>query len=251
MNAYLCFVMNEDVVPYDELTLPKKKQVAMMFDRIAFRYDLMNHLLSFGIDVSWRKKMVATLRPHQPKTILDVATGTADVALLLSKLNPEKIVGLDISDEMLEIGRKKISEGRLGEMISLENGDSENLLFQSNKFDAATVAFGIRNFENLEKGLSEIYRVLKPGGHFVILEFSKPKTFPFKQLYHFYFTHVCPLLGQWITHDKQAYEYLHRSVSAFPEGNTLLSILKKTGFEQTQCKPLSFGISSLYTARKS
>ena len=243
--------MKEQVVPYDELTLSKKKQVELMFDRIAFRYDLMNRLLSFGIDVSWRKKIVKKLQPLQPKLILDIATGTGDVALMLAPLNPTEIVGIDISEEMLEIGRRKISEKNLQSLISLQQADSEDIPFANNKFDAITVAFGVRNFENLEQGLSEIYRVLKPDGCFVVLEFSKPKSFPFKQLYDFYFKNVCPLLGKWITHEKEAYDYLHRSVNAFPEGESFLLILKKTGFNQTECKPLSFGISSLYTARKS
>ena len=243
--------MKEQVVPYNELTLSKKKQVELMFDRIAFRYDLMNRLLSFGIDVSWRKKIVKKLQPLQPKLILDIATGTGDVALMLAPLNPTEIVGIDISEEMLEIGRRKISEKNLQSLISLQQADSEDIPFANNKFDAITVAFGVRNFENLEQGLSEIYRVLKPGGCFVVLEFSKPKSFPFKQLYDFYFKNVCPLLGKWITHEKEAYDYLHRSVNAFPEGESFLLILKKTGFNQTECKPLSFGISSLYTARKS
>lgn len=242
--------MKEQVVPYLDSSLSKKKQVELMFDRIAFRYDLMNRLLSFGIDVSWRKKIAAALKPFSPKIILDVATGTADVALQLSDINAAKIIGIDISDEMLEAGRKKIAQRNLQHQITLENADSENLPFESNKFDAATVSFGVRNFEHLEKGLQEIYRVLKPGGIFVILEFSKPKYFPFKQLYQFYFANVCPLLGKWITHDKQAYDYLHRSVQVFPEGQSFLNILEHIGFDQLQCKPLSFGISSLYTARK-
>lgn len=243
--------MREEVVPYDNPALSKKQQVELMFDKIAFRYDLMNRLLSFGIDVTWRKKMVKALNPLQPQTILDVATGTADVALLLAELNPQLIEGVDISEEMLDIGRKKVAGRKLERMISLTRTDSENLPFESNKFDAATVAFGVRNFENLEKGLSEIYRVLKPGGRFIVLEFSKPKSFPFKQLFHFYFTQICPLLGKWITHDVSAYDYLHRSVNAFPEGENFLNILNRTGFTQTQCKPLTFGISSLYSASKS
>ncbi len=221
-----------------------------MFDRIAFRYDLMNRLLSFGIDVLWRKKIVKTIRPLSPKIILDVATGTADVAILLSDLPCEKIIGIDISDEMLEVGRKKIGEKNLQQKIFLQHADSENLPFEDNNFDAITVAFGVRNFEHLEKGLQEIYRVLKPGGALVILEFSKPKQFPLKQLYQFYFVTVCPLLGKWITRDRQAYEYLYRSVQVFPEGNSFLEVLKSEGFIQSKCRPLSFGISSLYTARK-
>lgn len=242
--------MNEHVVPYEDLGLSKKKQVELMFDRIAFRYDLMNHLLSFGIDMTWRKKLVDVLKSANPKTILDVATGTADVAILLSDLPVEKITGIDISDEMLVRGRNKIASRNLEKKITLQNADSENLPFDDNNFDAATVAFGVRNFENLEKGLQEIFRVLRPGGKLVILEFSKPKHFPFKQLYHFYFIRICPWLGKLITHDKLAYEYLYRSVQAFPEGESFLNLLKNTGFIKLKCKALSFGISSLYTASK-
>jgi demethylmenaquinone methyltransferase/2-methoxy-6-polyprenyl-1,4-benzoquinol methylase len=252
LSSMLTFAarMKEQVVPYVDSSLSKKKQVELMFDRIAFRYDLMNRLLSFGIDISWRKRMVKALQPLKPKTILDVATGTADVAILLSTLDAEKITGIDISEEMLELGRKKIEEKNLQHKITLENADSENLPFEDNKFDAATVAFGVRNFENLEKGLKEIYRVLKPGGTFVVLEFSKPKIFPFKQLYQFYFITVCPLIGKWITKEKQAYDYLYRSVQVFPERESFLNVLKIAGFNQSTCKPLTFGISSLYIAKK-
>jgi demethylmenaquinone methyltransferase/2-methoxy-6-polyprenyl-1,4-benzoquinol methylase len=243
--------MRQSVVPYEQSALSKKEQVGLMFDRIAFRYDLMNRLLSFGIDVSWRKKLVRTLAPLHPQKILDVATGTAEVPLLLQKLIPEAITGIDISEKMLEIGRKKIHERGLDPLIGLQQADSENLPFDGNNFDAVTVAFGVRNFENLETGLKEIYRVLKPGGTIAILEFSKPTQFPFKQLYHFYFTQVCPMLGSWITHDATAYEYLHRSVSVFPEGKSFLEILKRNGFKETICTPLTFGISSIYTAKKS
>jgi len=242
--------MKDEVVPYQELGLQKKQQVALMFDHIAFRYDLMNRLLSFGIDVLWRKKLVKLLKNDNPKVILDVATGTADVAIGLSQLSPDQIIGIDISSEMLGIGRLKVKERNLQSIIRLEKGDAEALPFEDNKFDAVTVAFGVRNFEDLSKGLHELLRVLKKDGKLMILEFSKPNQFPFKQLFRFYFTNICPLLGKWITNDKMAYEYLHRSVTAFPDGNDFLFILKKTGFKETKCRRLTFGISSIYTGKK-
>jgi demethylmenaquinone methyltransferase/2-methoxy-6-polyprenyl-1,4-benzoquinol methylase len=257
-NVYGCITfsnftmtMKEEIVPYARMPLPKKEQVALMFDRIAFRYDLMNRLLSFGIDVSWRKKIVRVLRKHHPKMILDVATGTADVALELASLHPTEIIGVDISGEMLALGREKIKAKKLESVIHLQLADSENLPYEDNKFDAVTVAFGVRNFENLDKGLSELFRVLKTGGRLVILEFSKPYIFPFKQIFHLYFTKICPALGSWITNDKMAYEYLHRSVESFPDGRNFTAILDKTGFIETQCTPLTFGISSIYTGSKS
>jgi demethylmenaquinone methyltransferase / 2-methoxy-6-polyprenyl-1,4-benzoquinol methylase len=242
--------MREPVVPYQELAMPKKEQVTLMFDRIAFRYDLMNHMLSFGIDMLWRKKLVKLLQSHHPEMILDVATGTADVAIKLSALHPEKIIGIDISREMLTIGKQKIKDKKLNNLISLQQADCEKLPFQDNNFDAVTVAFGVRNFEHLEKGLEEIFRVLKKDGKVAVLEFSKPSRFPFKQLFYFYFTRVCPLLGKWITKDKMAYEYLHRSVASFPDGKDFVAILDKTGFIKTKCIPLLFGISSIYTGSK-
>jgi len=242
--------MKKEIVPYAEMALHKKEQVALMFDRIAFRYDLMNRLLSFGIDVSWRKKIVKVLRKKQPKTILDVATGTADVAIELAALQPLNITAVDISNEMLAIGKEKIRAEKLDSLIHLQLADSENLPFADNKFDAVTVAFGVRNFENLEKGLNELFRVLKKGGTLVILEFSKPSGFPFTQIFHLYFTRICPALGSWITKDKMAYEYLHRSVESFPDGKNFIAILEKTGFRETQCTPLTFGISSIYTGSK-
>ncbi len=247
---YLCFVIKEKVVPYEHSSLTKKEQVEMMFNRIAFRYDLMNRLLSFGIDVKWRNKMLKLLTDARPSKILDVATGTADVALMLVKLNPQQIIGVDISQEMIEVGRKKIKDEGKEKIISLIQADAENLPFPNNNFDAVTVSFGVRNFETLEKGLNEIYRVLKPDGRLIILEFSKPKTFPFKQLYSFYFTAVCPIIGKWITGDKEAYNYLHRSVEAFPEGDNFIKVLSDSGFQTIKCKPLTFGISSLYSASK-
>lgn len=242
--------MKQQVVPYKELNLSKKEQVTMMFDRIAFRYDLMNRLLSFGIDVGWRKRMLKILKPYQPQLILDVATGTADVAILLASLHPHQITGIDISEEMLSRGRVKLKEKKLDSMITLLQADAENLPFEDNKFDAITVAFGVRNFEHLEKGLNELHRVLKKGGNLVVLEFSKPHQFPFKQLFQFYFTYICPILGQWITNDKMAYTYLHKSVAAFPDGKDFTFLLEKNGFTETQCIPLTFGISSIYTGKK-
>lgn len=242
--------MKPEVMPYDDLSLSKKEQVALMFDRIAFRYDLMNRLLSFGIDVGWRKRMLKLLKPLKPQAILDVATGTADVAIQLTGLTPTHITGVDISAEMLVIGRAKVKDHHLDGIINLIQADAENLPFEDNKFDAITVAFGVRNFEHLEKGLQELHRVLKQNGMLVVLEFSKPRQFPFKQLFQFYFTNICPLLGRWITNDQMAYTYLHRSVAAFPDGQDFTDLLVKNGFTSTQCIPLTFGISSIYTGKK-
>ncbi len=242
--------MKEEVVPYEKLNLPKKEQVSLMFDRIAFRYDLMNRLLSFGIDTIWRKRMLKMLYKRQPKRILDVATGTADVAIQLAALKPDKITGIDISAEMLHVGQLKLKEKKLDTLISLQQADAENLPFTDNKFDAITVAFGVRNFEDLEKGLKELHRVLRKDGMLVVLEFSKPRITPFRQMFHFYFTYICPMLGEWITHDKMAYTYLHRSVAVFPDGKDFTDLLQKNGFESAQCTPLTFGISSIYTGIK-
>jgi demethylmenaquinone methyltransferase/2-methoxy-6-polyprenyl-1,4-benzoquinol methylase len=238
-----------DVVPYNE-SLSKKDQVAKMFNNISRRYDFLNHLLSMGIDKMWRKKGIGVLKPLQPKTILDVATGTGEFALEALELQPQKIVGIDIADGMLEIGRKKIDAKNAGGIIELVHGDSENIPFEQNKFDAVTVAFGVRNFENLKRGLSEILRVLKPGGMVVILEFSKPSTFPFKQLYNFYFRFILPRIGSIVSNDKAAYTYLPKSVEAFPDGENFLHILHDVGFKNTQCSSLTFGISSIYIGTK-
>lgn len=238
------------VVPYKEEKSGKKEQVARMFDNISGRYDLLNHLLSLGIDIRWRKKAIAELNSINPKQILDVATGTGDFAVQALALNPEKVTGVDISEGMLSVGRKKIAGRGLNERIELRYGDSEKLPFPENMFDAVIVAFGVRNFETLEKGLAEMYRVVRPGGKVVILEFSKPKAFPFKQLYNFYFTFVLPKIGRWVSHDKAAYTYLPESVRAFPDGQELVNILSRVGYKNAACKPLTFGISSLYTASK-
>ena len=189
-----------------------------MFNNISHRYDFLNHFLSMGIDKGWRKKAIRLLGPLQPKLMLDVATGTGDFAIQALVLNPQKVIGVDISEGMLDVGRKKLRERNLNEKVELLKGDSENLQFEENKFDAVTVGFGVRNFENLEKGLAEIRRVLKPGGVLVVLEFSRPKTFPFRQLYNFYFKAILPKLGRLISKDKSAYTYLPESVEAFPDG---------------------------------
>lgn len=239
------------VKPYNEQE-SKKRQVSTMFNRIAPHYDLLNRVLSLGIDQIWRRKAIGFLKEGNPKQILDVATGTADVALETAKtLNPERVVGLDIAVEMLEIGKVKVKKQGLQQIVTLQEGDSENLPFEDNTFDAITVAFGVRNFENLEQGLQEMNRVLKDGGRAVILEFSKPKVFPFKQLYHFYFKNVLPLIGKLTSKDPKAYRYLYESVQAFPEGNAFINILEKTGFKSNRCIPLTLGICSIYLGEKS
>ncbi|MBS1680484.1 MAG: bifunctional demethylmenaquinone methyltransferase/2-methoxy-6-polyprenyl-1,4-benzoquinol methylase UbiE [Bacteroidetes bacterium] len=238
------------VVPYKNDVAPKKEQVARMFDSISGKYDFLNHFLSLGIDIRWRRKAINFLQTDKPKLILDVATGTGDFALEAMRLHPEKIIGIDISEGMLEVGRKKIKSRGCEGFIELKSGDSENLPFEENKFDAVTVAFGVRNFENLERGLSEIRRVLKPGGRMVVLEFSKPEKFPMKQLYSFYFRWILPKIGKAVSHDATAYTYLPESVQAFPDGQDFISVLSRLGFKNTACRPLTFGISSLYTATK-
>jgi len=221
-----------------------------MFNNIAGRYDFLNHFLSAGIDVLWRKKVISLLKEKNPEFILDIATGTGDLALEATKLNPKQIIGIDLSSEMLAIGRKKVAARKLAEIIQLLEGDSENLFLESNKFDAVTVGFGVRNFENLDLGLKEIYRVMKQGGVFVILEFSRPKAFPVKQLYDFYFRRICPVLGKMISKDTSAYSYLYESVKAFPEGNQMLRHLEEAGFKETKWMPLTFGIASIYVGVK-
>ena len=238
------------VVPYKSEHSGKKEQVAKMFDNISGRYDFLNHFLSLGIDIRWRKKAIQELRLLAPKLILDVATGTGDFAIQALDLHPDKVIGIDISEGMLDVGRTKIIERNLDQKIELRSGDSENIPFEENKFDAVIVAFGVRNFENLEKGLTEIFRVVKPGGKVVILEFSKPSRFPFKQLYNFYFKFILPRIGRLFSQDQAAYTYLPESVQAFPDGNDFLKILSGIGYKFTTCRPLTFGISSLYTGTK-
>ena len=238
------------VFPYKNNTLGKKKQVALMFDNISPKYDLLNHMLSFGIDRIWRRKAINLLISHHPKQILDIATGTGDFALQALKLNPEKVTGIDISEGMIKQGRQKINKRNLNDKIELLLGDSENLAFEDNKFSAVIVAFGVRNFENLSKGLSEMYRVLNNNGKVVILEFSKPSKFPFKQVYNLYFKYVLPIIGKMVSRDHSAYTYLPESVQVFPEGNDFLTILSNVGFKEVRCIPLTFGISSIYTGTK-
>ncbi|MEQ8364101.1 MAG: bifunctional demethylmenaquinone methyltransferase/2-methoxy-6-polyprenyl-1,4-benzoquinol methylase UbiE [Cyclobacteriaceae bacterium] len=238
------------VVPYKKDKSAKKDQVAKMFDNISGNYDFLNHFLSLGIDIIWRKKAIRQLTAIAPKQILDVATGTGDFAIEALKLNPDKVVGVDISEGMLEVGRIKMKERKLDGKVELLYGDSENLPFEENKFDAVIVAFGVRNFENLENGLAEMLRVVRPGGKVVVLEFSKPRKFPFKQLYSFYFKFVLPKIGRWVSKDSSAYTYLPESVQAFPDGEGFVKILNHLGYKNTSCKPLTFGISSLYTGTK-
>ncbi len=238
------------VVPYKEDRSGKKAQVARMFDSISGNYDFLNHFLSAGIDIRWRRKAIKLLADGNPKLILDVATGTGDFAVEALSLHPDKVIGVDISEGMLEVGRKKMKERGFDPKIELMSGDSENLPFEENKFDAVIVAFGVRNFENLEKGLAEMRRVLKPGGRMVVLEFSKPKMFPVKQLYNFYFRFILPKIGKLVSRDPAAYTYLPESVEAFPDGDKFIHILDQLGFKNTACKPLTLGISSLYTGIK-
>ncbi len=241
-----------EIKPYQDDTSGKKSQVSKMFNNIAPYYDFLNRLLSLGIDTIWRKKAIRQLQGDPiPQVILDVATGTADLALEINKqLHPHSITGVDIANDMLEIGRKKIAKQHLSEVIRLQLGDSEQLAFEDNHFDAITVAFGVRNFENLSKGLEEMRRVLKPGGKMVVLEFSKPRIFPFKQLYHFYFKNILPFIGKFTSKDPKAYQYLYESVQSFPDGDRFTEILKNIGFKSNKCIPLSLGICSIYVAEK-
>lgn len=242
---------HDDIVPFRNSDSGKKQQVAEMFNNIAFRYDLVNRMLSMGIDIGWRKKAIRMLLPLQPKQVLDVATGTGDFAILTHKmLKPDHITGIDISDGMLEVGRKKLKTKGLQEFITLNNGDGETINHPDNTFDAVTVAFGVRNFEHLEKGLAEMLRVLRPGGQLIILEFSKPKTGGFRTLYNWYMSKVTPQFGQLISKNKAAYQYLNDSVKAFPEGKDFLNILNKTGYCTTAMQPLSLGICTIYSGKK-
>lgn len=239
------------VTPYKESESGKKEQVAQMFNNIAHRYDFLNHFLSLGIDTIWRKKAIKCLKQDNPKLVLDIATGTGDLAIAANKiLEVDKIIGIDISDGMLSYGREKLNKLDLQDKIQLMNGDSENIPFSDNYFDSAMVAFGVRNFENLDKGLKEIYRVLKPGGSLVVLEFSKPKVFPVKQVYNFYFNSILPGIGKIVSKDARAYSYLPESVQAFPDGVDFIGYMHKSGFTNTYFKTLMFGIASIYYGKK-
>lgn len=242
---------HDTVVPYKGSGESKKQQVAGMFDDIAFRYDFLNRFLSAGIDIRWRKKAIRELAMLKPQSILDVATGTADVAIMAAGiLQPKKITGIDISEGMLQIGRNKIEKLGLQNSIELLNGDCETINFDDGSFDAVTVAFGVRNFENLEKGLAEINRVLKPGGKLVVLEFSKPKNTVIKTMYNLYMKFICSKVGKLLSKNRTAYKYLDESIKKFPEGKNFTAILDSLGFTNTYIKPLSLGICSIYCGVK-
>lgn len=242
--------MDKKVTPYKDSKLNKKEQVEQMFDKISGNYDGLNRVISFGIDVKWRKKVIKLVEATKPESVLDIATGTGDLAISLADTNAKRIVGLDISEGMLAVGRKKIAAKNLSEKIEMVQADSEALPFEDNSFDAITVAFGVRNFEHLEKGLSEILRVLKPNGIFVVLETSVPTKFPFKQGYYFHTKVMLPVIGKLFSRDKVAYSYLSESAASFPYGERFNNILKKTGFTNVEDKPQTFGVATIYTASK-
>lgn len=238
------------VTPYKNSEQQKKQQVEQMFDNIAPRYDFLNHFLSLGIDKLWRKKAVRILSRYKTDYILDVATGTGDFAVAASKLKPRKIIGFDLSEQMIAVGREKVNRLGLTDLIEFKKGDSEDMPFSDAQFDAITVAFGVRNFENLENGLKEFFRVLKNDGVAVILEFSKPRYFPMKQLYLFYFFKILPFVGRMVSKDSSAYSYLPESVMAFPDDLKFISVLQKVGFSNCRQKRLTFGIATIYIAQK-
>ena len=242
--------MSSKIKPYKDSDLSKKQQVRTMFDTISKEYDGLNRVISFGIDVKWRNKVVKMVATKHPDSILDIATGTGDLAISLTKTSATKIVGLDISEGMLDVGKQKIKKKALEDHIEMVVGDSENLPFETNSFDAITVAFGVRNFETLEKGLAEILRVLKPEGIFVILETSVPTKFPFKQGYTLYTKYIMPAIGKLFSKDKSAYTYLSNSASVFPFGEALNNILRKTGFINVEDFPQTFGVATIYKASK-
>ena len=242
---------HDNIVPFKESKLGKKQQVAKMFDNIAFRYDFLNRFLTAGVDVWWRKKMILSLTKNHPQTVLDVATGTADVALLTFKLlQPKQIIGIDISDGMLQLGREKIKKANLQNSVQLVNADSENIPYPDAYFDAITVAFGVRNFEHLEKGLTEMLRVLKPGGKLAVLEFSQPKNKLFKAFCNFYNNVVVPGAGRLFAKNKEAYNYLNHSAKAFPEREQFTFILARLGYQNVSFQPLSLGICCRYEGSK-
>jgi len=237
-------------LPYKNSDKNKKQQVAEMFNNIAYRYDFLNHFLSVGIDKIWRYRAINILKATQPKQILDIATGTGDFALAALRLKPQQIIGIDISEGMLKVGREKIKRKGVNHLIDLQLGDSENLNFKSESFDALTAGFGVRNFQDLDAGLAEMLRILKPKGTAVILEFSQPQNFPIKQLYNFYFHSILPLFGKIVSKDSSAYTYLPESVSVFPYGNAFLERMQKAGFINLKIKQVAFGIASIYVGEK-
>ena len=242
--------MSKYITPYKDSELGKKEQVAQMFDTISGNYDGLNRVISFGIDIKWRKKVLKLVSDKKPKTVLDIATGTGDLAILMTNTSAEKIIGLDISAGMLEVGKNKIKAQNLSDKIEMILADSENMPFEDNTFDAITVAFGVRNFENLEKGLAEILRVLKPDGIFVILETSVPDKTPYKQGYTFYSKNILPLIGKLFSKDNSAYQYLSESASVFPYGEALNNILRKIGFIEVKSMPQTFDVATIYSASK-
>lgn len=240
----------EQIKPY-EGTGDKGKLVEEMFDNIAPTYDTLNHRLSWDIDKGWRKKAIKCLLPYAPKKMLDIATGTGDFAILAAQmLHPEQLVGADISEGMMEIGRQKVKRMGLDKVISLEKQDCLHLGYEDETFDAVTAAFGIRNFQNLDQGLSEMCRVLKKGGHLCIVELTTPVSFPMKQLFRIYSGTVLPIYGKLISKDQSAYDYLNKTIAAFPQGEVMMEVLKKAGFEKAEFKRLTFGICTLYFATK-
>jgi demethylmenaquinone methyltransferase/2-methoxy-6-polyprenyl-1,4-benzoquinol methylase len=241
---------SSEVKPYKDQNSSKKEQVAQMFDSIAPKYDFLNHTLSMGIDIIWRKKAVRILKKIKPKKVLDIACGTGDFAIEDLNSGASEVTGLDISEGMVKVGVEKVKNKGLLKKVDLKVGDSENICFDSNTFDGVTVGFGVRNFENLEKGLSEMHRVLTTGGQLIVLEFSKPKKFPIKQIYFFYFKYILPKIGRLISKDKTAYTYLPDSVKAFPDGKKFTDILEKVGFKSTKIIPCTFGIASIYVGTK-
>ena len=243
--------MSKKIIPYQNSALSKKGQVEKMFDNISKEYDILNRVISFGIDISWRKKIVKILKSKNPSIILDVATGTGDLAIAMVKTNAQKIIGLDISKGMLDVGIEKIKDRNLNNTIEMVIGDSENLKYENDFFDAVTVSFGVRNFESLDSGLSEIFRVLKPNGSLVILETSNPTKFPFKQFYRFYSKFILPSIGKIFSKDKVAYNYLSESSAEFPYGEKFNNILKKIGFTNVVDFPQTFGVATIYVASKS
>lgn len=242
--------MGKNVTPYKDSNLKKKKQVEQMFDNISENYDGLNRVISFGVDTKWRKKLIDIVKASKPKSILDIATGTGDLAIALADSEAEKIIGLDISAGMLKVGEAKIKKKNLDKRIEMVQADSEKLPYSDNSFDAITVAFGVRNFETLDKGLAEIYRVLRPGGVFVVLETSVPTRFPFKQGYKLYSNYILPNIGKAFSKDKNAYKYLSESASVFPYGKKFNNILKKIGFIDVKDRPQTFGVATIYSASK-
>lgn len=243
--------MTKIVKPYADRADSKKEQVQEMFDKVSSKYDFLNRILSLGIDISWRNKVVKIVNEKNPKDILDIATGTGDLAISIAEKNKTaKVIGFDLSEGMLSYGRKKITKKGLDSNIKMIQGDAENMPFEDNTFDVVTVSFGVRNFENLEKGLIDIYRVLKPNGKLVILEFSTPEKFPMKQLYAFHSKYILPTVGNFFSEDSTAYDYLPNSIKAFPYGEKMVAILENCGYKNTYCKKLTSGISSIYVGEK-